>query len=370
MANPPWLTLIVPGIGTALTRAAQLASAARDQQSGRRQRDRTQLARIAGRGSLRYAWDRRDLALAGLQPWQRGLLAALELPASGFPSAAVSASGGIEGSDVQGSGWLHAEPVHFIAGLDRLSFLTLQGEAGVSDAERAALEPVLAEHLRASNYELHSITSSAPTWLIAAGRPFNAVTACPDAAAAIELEQVMPRGPEGSTLRRLMTELQMLLHEHPVNDARARRGLPVINAVWLWGSGVVDAGAIELAQSPPMLPLAFGDDPYLRGIYRLHRQSVQSLPDTCDQLLCGIASAQRAIAVVPMADSVVEKIDALEAQWIEPLKGALAAGVIDRVDLILDGWHLDVSRASLRRFWRRPLPPAQWLVPELMEKSA
>lgn len=363
MATSPWLTLIVPGIGAALARAAQM-------QSNRGQRDRTQLASMAGRGSLRYAWDRRDLA--GLRPWQRGLLAALGLPASAYPSAAVSASGSIEESvDAQGSGWLHAEPVHFITGLDRLSFLTLQGEAAVSDVERAALEPVLAEHLRASNCELHSISSPAPTWLIAAGRTFNAVTLCPDAAATNELDQVMPRGPEGGTLRRLMTELQMLLHEHPVNDARARRGLPAINAVWLWGGGAIDTGntdigAIQPAQPQPVLPLAFADEPYLRGIYRLHRQSIRPLPRSCDQLLCGIATAPRAIAVV----STVDDLDALETQWIEPLKRALADGAIDRVDLILDGWHLDVSRGSLRRFWRRPLPPAQWLVPELTEKSA
>ena len=38
-------------------------------------------------------------------------------------------------------------------------------------------------------------------------------------------------------MRRLMTELQMLLHEHPVNEARAARGVPTVNAVWLWGGG-------------------------------------------------------------------------------------------------------------------------------------
>ena len=374
MANSPWLTLIVPGTGTALIHAAQPthagqpasqpAHAVQRQKSEHSQRDRTQLARMAGRGSLRYAWDRRDLALAALRPWQRGLLAALELPASGFPSAAVSASGSVDGNmDSQGSGWLHAEPVHFIAGLDRLSFLALQGEAAVSAVERAALEPMLAEHLRASSCELHSIESPAPAWLIAADRAFdapNVMTACPDAAAANELERVMPRGPQAGALRRLMTELQMLLHEHPVNDARARRGLPAINALWLWGTG-----AIALLQSHKMLPPAFGDEPYLNGIYKLHGQSVQAVPGTCNELLCAIATAQRALAVVPVAE-----IDLLETQWIEPLRRALAAGAIDRVDLILDGWHLDASRASMRRFWRRPLPPAQWLVPELTEKSA
>lgn len=354
MSSSCWLTLILPDIGAALAQAAQM------EQSSRTGRDRTQLARMAGRGSLRHAWDRRDLASAGLRPWQRGLLATLALPESRYPSAAVSASGSIEGvapgiaTAQHQKSWLHAQPVHFIAGLDRLSFLTLAGDAEVSSAERTALEPVIAEHLRSSDCELHSIRSrvASSMWLIACDRSCNVTTACPDAAAANELERVMPQGPDAGELRRLMTELQMLLHDHPVNEARSRRGLPAINAVWLWGSGFVES-------TPPdrELPLAFGDEPYLAGIYQLRHESIQPLPGTCNRLLSDIAGKQRAIAVVPTAE-----MDSLETQWIEPLARGLSAGAIDRVDLILDGWHLDVSRASLRRFWRRPLPPAQWLV--------
>lgn len=44
-------------------------------------------------------------------------------------------------------------------------------------------------------------------------------------------------------LRRLQNEAQMLLHEHPVNQARAARGLPLANSVWLYGGGA-SAGAL------------------------------------------------------------------------------------------------------------------------------
>lgn len=349
MSNAPWLTLIVPGIGAAL---AHVAETAQMEQSGQTVRDRTQLARIAGRGSLRYAWDRRDPMSSGLRSWQRGLLDALELPAA-FPSAAVSAYGSI---DAMGqANWLHADPVHFIAGLDRLSFLTLEGAARVMETERAALEPVLADHLRSWNCHLHPTELSA--WLIGSDRAFDVVTVNPEAAAANELEHVMPEGPNAGELRCLMTELQMLLHDHPVNDARARRGLPAINAVWLWGTGSIAPTQTRL------LPLAFGTASYLTGIYKLHGHAVQSAPFDCDELISRIKAAGRAVAVVPM-----EEIDALETQWIEPLMRALAGRVIGRVDLILDGWHLEVSRASLRRFWRRPLPPAQWFASEPRER--
>lgn len=379
MSQSSWLTVIVPGIGAQLAQAAQAQSVRWPQ-----------LARLAGRGSVQQEWDRRD-PNAALRPWQRGLLAALGLPAAQFPSAAVSATGNSDA--LAGGFWLHAEPVHFVAGLDRLSFLPLNGDARVSDAERVALEPVLAEHLAASGFALHS---GAGEWLVRSDRVLAVQTACPEAAAANELERVMPHGPDGGEVRRLMTELQMLLHDHPVNEARARRGLPAINAVWLWGSGVVvsaaqasaspaaealtvssaaegaldalpsavetlaaplSASEVLAAESAPAqtLPVAFGEASYLRGIYQLHGRSVRSLPQECGELLTNLAQVERAVAVVKVAD-----IDSLEERWVAPLTRALATGALHRLDLVLDELHCDVSRSALRRFWRRALPLSQW----------
>lgn len=335
MSQSSWLTVVVPGIG------AQLAQAAQTQLIRW-----PQLARLAGRGSIRQEWDRRN-PNAALRSWQRGLLAALGLPAAQFPSAAVSATGN-SGALAQGF-WLHAEPVHFVAGLDRLSFLPLKGDACVSDAERSALEPVLVEHLAASGFSLHS---HAGDWLIRSDRVRAVQTVCPEAAAANELERVMPHGPDGAEVRRLMTELQMLLHDHPVNEARARRGLPAINAVWLWGSGVVASAAPAAVQT---LPTAFGEASYLRGLYQLHGRSVRSLPRECGELLTNLAQVERAIAVVNVAD-----VDSLEERWVAPLRRALATGALHRLDLVLDELHCDVTRSALRRFWRRPLPLSQW----------
>ena len=35
----------------------------------------------------------------------------------------------------------------------------------------------------------------------------------------------------------ILNEIQMVLHEHPVNEAREGRGEPPVNSVWLWGAG-------------------------------------------------------------------------------------------------------------------------------------
>lgn len=334
MPASPWLTLIVPGIGAAL---AQSAAAPNDAPA---------LARIAGRGALSCAWSRHDAQHAGLRPWQRGLLAALELSPAAFASAPVSACG--SGIARAGEYWMQLEPVHFAAGLDRLSFLPLRGVAAIQEAELAAIAPLLAGHLRSCGMELHTLADGG--YGVRCERAWDVDTANPDAAAARELDLAMPKGLDAGPLRRLMTELQMLLHDHPVNDSRARRGLPAINAVWIWG-----AGRVPEPKPASELPLACGDALYLRGICALHDRSAHPAPPTWDAMLRTIATSKRALAVIACAD-----LHALDEQWIAPSIAALASRRIARLDLILDSWLLRLDRPALRRFWRKALPPSGW----------
>ena len=48
--------------------------------------------------------------------------------------------------------------------------------------------------------------------------------------------------PESAPLRRLQNEMQMLLYTHPVNDVRAAKRLPLVNAFWISGTGSLPPG--------------------------------------------------------------------------------------------------------------------------------
>ncbi|HEY6644013.1 hypothetical protein [Povalibacter sp.] len=324
MSTPPWLTLIASEIGVAPSREEPASPG---------------LERLAGRGSVARRWVRTD-AKSSLQPWQRGLLDVLGIAPDSVGSAAVSMSG-------HDGYWFAAEPVHFAAGLDRLTFLTLTEEARVTDAERSELFETLSSSFTSGDFVLQAAGGE---WFVRAARPLQVVTSTPEAASSNELQSVMPRGADSPVVRRVMTEMQMLLHEHPVNEARARRGLPAINAVWLWGSSV----PLESSMSSEF-PAAFGSRAFLHGLYRRSDQSVGELPQNPEVLLQSIARAPRAIAVVPEAD-----LESFDSHWLSPLSAALAQGRLSRLDIILDEWHIDVRRGDLRRFWRRALPLSQW----------
>ena len=53
----------------------------------------------------------------------------------------------------------------------------------------------------------------------------------------------MPQHPAARPLQRLQSEMQMLLYNHPVNDARDARRQHTVNAFWLHGAGTLPAAA-------------------------------------------------------------------------------------------------------------------------------
>lgn len=240
--------------------------------------------------------------------------------------------------------WLRVQPIHFIAGLDRITTLVLRGAGRMTAAERSALDPVFGEHLQSTGFELHAANDE---WLLRSASPLRLQTVTPEFAAANPHSEILPRGADAGAIRRLMTELQMLLHEHPVNARRQVRGAPVINAVWVHGEGILgDPSSVSL-------PQGYGEDSYLRGIYRLHDQTVGAKPADARTLLAQLRGPT--VAVIDAPD-----LDSLETQWLAPLARALVRGAISKLTLMFDEWQVSAERADMFKLWRRERSPTEW----------
>ena len=61
--------------------------------------------------------------------------------------------------------------------------------------------------------------------------------AAPEQALGEDLSQHLPQGAEGRRWRVLLNEIQVVLHQHPLNAQRRINGLAPINSLWLWGGG-------------------------------------------------------------------------------------------------------------------------------------
>ena len=65
----------------------------------------------------------------------------------------------------------------------------------------------------------------------------------------------MPRGPDSARVRRLMSEIEMFLFDHAVNESRRRREALAVSGLWLWGGGAADE------QLPAVDGWTAGNDP-------------------------------------------------------------------------------------------------------------
>jgi hypothetical protein len=103
-----------------------------------------------------------------------------------------------------------------------------------------------------------------PTRWLAQSELFSALaTASPDRVAGRQVEHWLPTDDKATALRRLHSEMQMLLYNHPLNDDRVAHRLPPVNSFWLSGTGALPAG-YRAATGPLPTVLASLRDPALQ----------------------------------------------------------------------------------------------------------
>lgn len=180
-------------------------------------------------------------------PHERALARAygLAAPDGGFPWAAWQAreSGRESAAGADAPAWAWITPCHWRMGRDHILMLHPQAlELDAQDAQAllGAMQPYFAQDGIALEYD-------APTLWLARGEAFRGLaTASLDRVIGRDVNAWMARGDAARTLRRLQSEMQMLLYTHPVNEARERGGLLPVNSFWASGTGALPAGARAL----------------------------------------------------------------------------------------------------------------------------
>jgi hypothetical protein len=277
--------------------------------------------------------------------------------ATAAPASVAAAAFGMQGSTV----WI-ATPVHLIAGLstvhlDRRSLLRLSPaelESFASDFQRVF-----------SGSELYVKPTGSGEFLMYAPSMPQAVTTQPARALVSDLGGSLPKGPGAATLKRLGAELEMWLHEHPVNDARSKRGEPPVSTLWLWGGGpaALDQSTHRAADESDnaATELAFGSDAYLAGLWHLHGGGSRPLPGQLAEVF-GYSRAHRAALVAEVAPmlhanphwTVLEALAELDRRFVSPALAALGGGDLQSVVLIANDRQFLVRHSDRLKLWRRP----------------
>ena len=150
--------------------------------------------------------------------------------------------------------WAFVSPCHWQIGALHIAMHHAplpQFSADESQALLAAMQPYFAEDGITLSYEQ-------PQRWLAQGEIFRELaTASLDRVAGRRVDGWMPDSAAASGLRRLQSEMQMLLYTHPVNEARSQQGLLPVNSFWLHGSGALAAlPTAPTGSAPPQVASA------------------------------------------------------------------------------------------------------------------
>jgi hypothetical protein len=162
----------------------------------------------------------------------------------------------------------------------------------------------------------------------------EAITRDPEEAAGSDVFGFQPTGPDGARLRRLMSEMEMWLFDHPVNRARAAQERQPVTGLWLWGGGPTGEAL------PPVRGWCAGQDPFFAAFGSEHEYPRAGGPGV---VVC---------VEQPGSNEWLE----VERRWLVPAVGALRSGRLKRLDLSAAQRCFSVGKGPNLRFWRRSRP--------------
>ena len=139
------------------------------------------------------------------------------------------------GNHANGAYLLYAAPVHLLLQRDTFS-LTEPTPLPLSSDESAALTALLNKHFAADDLVFFWHETY---WFLQLKHNPNIQTHAPQEALNKAIGIYLPTGDGAIKWAAFTNELQMLLFEHPINQAREANGMPAINSLWCYGGGSV-----------------------------------------------------------------------------------------------------------------------------------
>ena len=178
-------------------------------------------------------------------PHERTLARALGWPLDGALPWAAWSQAQAGHTSAQPQAWI--TPCHWQVGMDQV-IMHDPARLQLSDEESQQLLQAMQPFLQEDGLQV--TWHSALAWHAQGDMLADMPTASLDRVIGANVKHWMPDSAAARPLRRLQSEMQMLLYNHPVNDAREARRQMTINSFWLHGAGALPepAGAAAGAQ--------------------------------------------------------------------------------------------------------------------------
>jgi hypothetical protein len=154
--------------------------------------------------------------------------------------------------------------------------------------------------------------------------------------------EFLPTGEHTVMHRNILSEIEMSLHEHEVNERRIAEGKQPVNSLWLWGGGTAPEKTVR--PQPPI----FTDEALLLGYWESATAVADLWPGSFAE--CAEASMHGFVAVTPEFEASPEHLH----QYLNEVRELLRSNRVSRLILLFrDGVRADVRRSDTLKFWRR-----------------
>jgi hypothetical protein len=169
-------------------------------------------------------------------------------------------------------------PCHWQVGMDQV-VMADPAHLHLSDEESQQLLEAMQPFLQEDGLK---VTWHSPLlWHVRGALLADLATASLDRVVGQNVKPWLPDQPAARPLQRLQSEMQMLLYNHPVNDAREARRQHTVNSFWLHGAGALSAAtALDTRPTTPATVTQTLRASALHGDWPAWQQAWQTLDTT------------------------------------------------------------------------------------------
>jgi hypothetical protein len=163
------------------------------------------------------------------------------------------------------------------------------------------------------------------------------------------MAMLLPSGPDENYWRRFLTECQMLLMQHPVNQQRQAKGQPIISSLWFWGVGTLPESLKTTFKK------VYSDEALVRGLAHLadceHAVMPKQLSLNESNSLYFDSSFMR-YAKLQAAEEAYVLLGQYERDYFQPLLTALKQKQLATLVIETQTCRFEIKPRHLHYFWR------------------
>lgn len=286
---------------------------------------------------------------------QLASLAGLSLE-SDFPSAAFS----LLANDLydEKKFYMHADPVHLQADIDS-ALLTPGADLNISKAEAEAFCQSLNQHFAEDGLTFLAVKNNA--WYVSSEQAIKLETTSLADATGRNINYLLPAGEDAVRWKQILTEAQMLLHAHELNEARENVGRVSVNSLWFHGSGQLPEQAhFENAAINNIC----SDDELLKGFARFIKCDHLKRPDSVNVYTDYLLSCDGGVNNVLHLDTLqaltnytdvqpwLVQMEEILHEWIYPLLNFANKNNINVTLYPCTDKQYRFAKSDVLKFWR------------------